>query len=178
MIPLAELSIRAQENLRSVQEKIKKGLIPTDMGNISHRCIDCKNFAEKQPDLEFSLQDFLLVELLGWFKGDFFTWVDAPPCAKCQGVTQLSHMSSDPNDLVYTGRVEVYKCSSCPDLTKFPRYNDLNILLETRRGRCGEWARVFTLLCLALGWDARYVVDELDHVWTEVDSNDRVNLLI
>ncbi|KAJ3659594.1 hypothetical protein Zmor_011277 [Zophobas morio] len=149
LIPLDRLEINAQRNLRYVQTKIKK---------------------EKMQDPEFSIQDMLLIELLTWFKEEFFSWVDTPLCNSCGGKTVMSHMSSDRADLVYTSRVEVYKCPSCQQPTKFPRYNDLNILLETRRGRCGEWAQVFTLLCRSLGWDARYVVDELDHVWTEVYS--------
>lgn len=59
-------------------------------------------------------------------------------------------------------------CSSCKKYTPFPRYTDLNILMVTRKGRCGEWANVFTLFCRSLGWDARHVIDQTDHVWTEV----------
>lgn len=63
---------------------------------------------------------------------------------------------------------QVYECAVCFKETEFPRHTDPLKLLQTRRGRCGEWGRCFTFLCLALGWDARLVIDETDHVWTEV----------
>ena len=72
--------------------------------------------------------------------------------------------------------VQVYSCDICHVKTSFPRYNDPEKLLETRRGRCGEWANCFTLMCRALGWETRYVADETDHVWTEVKNMSSVNL--
>ncbi|GJQ78291.1 hypothetical protein Trydic_g22132 [Trypoxylus dichotomus] len=149
VIPIPQLEANAQENLRTLQKELKKG---------------------KLDDLEVTIQDMLILELLNWFKNDFFTWVDSPPCENCKGATKFSHMSNDPDLLKYTNRVEMHKCGSCGALTPFPRYNDLNILMATRKGRCGEWANCFTLLCRAMGWDARHVFDETDHVWTEVYS--------
>jgi peptide-N4-(N-acetyl-beta-glucosaminyl)asparagine amidase len=68
--------------------------------------------------------------------------------------------------------VEVYRCPKCPTQTRFPRYNHPLALLDSRRGRCGEWANCFTLMCRACGYDARLVSDWTDHVWTECFSTD------
>lgn len=63
-----------------------------------------------------------------------------------------------------------YLCTknSCNTISEFPRYNDIEKLLVSRSGRCGEFANCFTFLCRCLGYDARYVYSTSDHVWTEV----------
>lgn len=122
-----------------------------------------------------SVEDQLLLELLAWFKESFFQWMDSPSCSSCHGKTQSrGHVAPTQQELAYqAGRVEQYQCTvvQCGALSRFPRYNDPLRLMETRVGRCGEWANCFTLCCLAVGLEARFVVDWTDHVWTEVYSN-------
>jgi peptide-N4-(N-acetyl-beta-glucosaminyl)asparagine amidase len=65
-------------------------------------------------------------------------------------------------------RVEQYMCDRCNVVTEFPRYNDIEKLLVTRKGRCGEFANMFTFLCRCFKYDARYIFCTSDHVWTEV----------
>ncbi len=109
-------------------------------------------------------------ELLRWFKADFFKWTNAPACGFCSGKTQNAGMGQpSPQEAAdLASRVEIYTCQACGTVTRFPRYNKATKLLETRNGRCGEWANCFTLLCRSLGFPARLVMDWTDHVWTEV----------
>ena len=102
-----------------------------------------------------SLSAALAQELLAWFKGSFFKWVDAPPCGSCgAAATAGAGMGAPTADEAAhgAGRVEVYACRACGAGTRFPRYNDPVKLLETRRGRCGEWANCFTLCCRSVCW--------------------------
>lgn len=146
-IPVQELKRRSQEKL-SRARKLDKGT------NISD-------------------EDFLLLELLHWFKEEFFQWVNNILCSKCGGQTKSRGEALFPNDDERkwgASRVEDHYCDACQFSNRFPRYNDPEKLLETRRGRCGEWANCFTLCCRAIGFEARYVWDYTDHVWTEVYS--------
>ncbi|WCJ43905.1 Peptide-N(4)-(N-acetyl-beta-glucosaminyl)asparagine amidase [Euphorbia peplus] len=112
-----------------------------------------------------------LLQLLFWFKASF-RWVNAPPCDGCGSDTINQGMGAAlPSEIQYgANRVEIYRCSNCSRITRFPRYNDPLKLLETRRGRCGEWANCFTLYCRAFGYDSRLILDFTDHVWTECFS--------
>ena len=116
-------------------------------------------------------RDCLLILLLAWFKNDFFSWTNTH-CKKC-GVDTKFHSNDIPNaeeKLWDCGNVECYQCFNCYNITRIPRYNHPQKLLETCTGRCGEWANCFTLCCRAVGFEARYVFDWTDHVWTEVYS--------
>jgi peptide-N4-(N-acetyl-beta-glucosaminyl)asparagine amidase len=99
--------------------------------------------AESQ-DSNWGHQDHLIRELLNWFKHDFFSWVNAPPCSTC-GSETVGQGSSAPTEQERrdgAGHVELFLCKSCGKGERFPRYNNAGTLLQTRRGRCGEWANV------------------------------------
>lgn len=135
------------------------------------------NIAREFSDDEIpSFEDCLMETLLCWFKREFFTWVDTPCCWNCSNLsTNLVGMTSpSPTDLKHGAhRVEAFSCGKCGATSLFPRYNDPVKLLETRKGRCGEWANCFTFICRCLDLDVRFVVDWTDHVWTEYYSESK-----
>ncbi|RVE66659.1 hypothetical protein OJAV_G00109890 [Oryzias javanicus] len=127
-----------------LQQKARSVIPHQELADAAGRGL--KQAREADPGCKLGAEDFLVLELLRWFKQDFFSWVD---CLL---------------------RVENHFCQTCQLSTRFPRYNNPEKLLQTRRGRCGEWANCFTLCCRVMGLEARYIWDSTDHVWTEVYS--------
>lgn len=131
---------------------------------------------KKHPSL--GMQDCLVLELLHYFKNDFFTWVTKPKCTNCGKCEDNIVMKGavpppNPNPDEIT-RVEVYTCNDCGINVAFPRINNPVRLLYTRKGRCGEWVNCFMLVLKAvLGEDSktRYVWNNEDHVWCEYYSH-------
>ncbi|OAQ28419.1 cysteine proteinase [Linnemannia elongata AG-77] len=134
---------------------------------------EAEAMADEFPD--DNIDDIVIRRLLHWFKNEYFTWVNQPPCTRCEAsTTSIGGVAPSAQErLQGAGMVETYKCTApdCHQITRFPRYGGMpKILFETRRGRCGEWANCFTVCCRALGYKARFVHDTTDHVWTEVWS--------
>lgn len=113
----------------------------------------------------------MIEELAIWFKKEFFSWVNSPSCWNCAEASTRAVGMTVPsqNEAKHdASRVELYVCNKCGAEVRFPRYNSPLKLMETRKGRCGEWANAFTCFCRALEIEARFVVDWTDHVWAEV----------
>ncbi|UJR10898.1 hypothetical protein I4U23_015086 [Adineta vaga] len=128
---------------------------------------------KKKDATDLEKRDFLLLELLRWFKEDFFTWFDRPNCERCKTVMEFADYTQPTREEREKGdahRVELYRCSTCSSNYRFPRFNAPWKLLETRCGRCGEAANLFSCICRALSFPTRYIYDPTDHVWTEVYS--------
>lgn len=149
LMPLERLRMQATQRMRSLQTAIKHGA-----------------YASADP----CYRDMLLAELVDWFRTSFFEWIDALACPQCdnrrppsKGMRTAVAATSGEHT-----RVELSQC--CGRTLEFHRYNDVAVLLRTRRGRCGEFANAFTFLCRCAGFEARLVVATFDHVWTEVYS--------
>jgi peptide-N4-(N-acetyl-beta-glucosaminyl)asparagine amidase len=128
------------------------------------------NYA-RDDDILYRGNALFLKHLTLYFKENVMTWVNQPPCQNCGNQTMESRQTRGPQTQEEldggASRVEVYDCSSCQNTTTFPRYNSVRKLLETRKGRCGEYANLFGLYCRAVGFETRYVSDFTDHVWVE-----------
>lgn len=113
-----------------------------------------------------------VMAMLKWFKQDFFQWVNELECPQCKIKCTFTTTTVEEEIRYGASRVELFKCPQCLSIYRFPRYNDPLKLLETRRGRCGEWANCFLLLLKSapLKLQLRYILDLTDHVWVEYYS--------
>lgn len=160
-------TVLAHEN--DTEQGIARSLV--DYVKISSYCNSIK-----QSNDSMGWDVIFLEGLLQWFKNDFFKWCNAPRCshASCSSIEEATKfIRVDPpleneKSQGWASRVEIFQCQSCSNVTRFPRFNKASHLLTTRQGRCGEFANSFGLLCRALGFDTRYVLDFTDHVWVEV----------
>jgi len=118
-------------------------------------------------------RDQVLKELTRWFKKDFFKWFNPPACANCGEKMACKGMVQPlPAEAQYgAGRVELYQCAKQCYPFRYPRYNHPAKLLQTRTGRCGEFANCFAACARAMGFETRWVLDFTDHVWVEVYSD-------
>ena len=127
--------------------------------------------------------DIFVIELMAWFKNEFFKWFDGYECDSCTVKTPEGNIKKlkfkptgydQANQIEASdgaGTVEKYSCDGCNKTLRFPRYHSRpEKLLSWRKGRCGEFANCFALILRSLGYDTRRVLDWTDHVWCEVYS--------
>ncbi|EKU23366.1 peptide-N4-(N-acetyl-beta-glucosaminyl)asparagine amidase, partial [Nannochloropsis gaditana CCMP526] len=109
-----------------------------------------------------------LKRLLEWFKEGFPYYKST--CLHCGHPNHMIGVvaPSPPERALNATLTEIYVCGACGKIYRFPRSVSLRHVLQTRRGRCGEYSRLFFKTTEALGYVSCWVVDWEDHVWVEV----------
>lgn len=83
------------------------------------RIIPYKKFKENAKELlgkieneDISEKDLILIELLNWYKNEFFQWVNKPDCKQCGTAQSINFVENDePTDIEkngWAGNVEIY----------------------------------------------------------------------
>uniref|UniRef100_A0A7S4U6J7 Transglutaminase-like domain-containing protein n=1 Tax=Guillardia theta TaxID=55529 RepID=A0A7S4U6J7_GUITH len=111
-----------------------------------------------------------LKELLNWFKKEFPYYDQGCfHCGNKEGQRLGSVKASEQEEEFLARRSEILFCPSCSRYSRFVRYNTVNKVIETKKGRCGEYSMFMYHVMQSLGYETRWVVDWTDHVWVEVD---------
>jgi peptide-N4-(N-acetyl-beta-glucosaminyl)asparagine amidase len=61
---------------KNLRHYIRSSIIPLDDFN--------RKISNKKTSTDIDKRDLLLIELLRWFKEEFFTWFDKPNCNRCK----------------------------------------------------------------------------------------------
>ncbi|CAB1109414.1 unnamed protein product [Ectocarpus sp. CCAP 1310/34] len=107
--------------------------------------------------------------ILEWFRQEFpYYYSGCHTCGNGDNNTFVGYVYPTAEEREFrAGLTEVYLCSSCGHVSRFPRYTAVSKVLDTHRGRCGEYSVLMLRLLEALGYTCRWVVDWADHVWVE-----------
>ena len=126
----------------------------------------------RNPAHNFNETLAILKDLSVWFRSQFPYFYDACLASDCRNTENNSFTGylypTEVERKDKAGRTELYHCSKCGGQHRFPRFNNVIKVLETRRGRCGEYSVLFLRMLRLLGYQVRWVVDWADHVWVEV----------
>lgn len=163
IVPLETLSLKTSRKLFQIKLLMEKS--------------SSSQTNQSESTCQLNSKDAFLVELLAWFKQDFFKWHKPSVCDCKSSENELFDMKfvgltkpTVDESKWLANNVELYKCPGCRREERFARYNHPTKLLQTRIGRCGEWANCFAGICVALNYEVRIVVESGDHVWVEVRS--------
>jgi hypothetical protein len=121
----------------------------------------------RRPDQSFESTLLILKEFSLWFKEEFPYYYNK--CFNCsEAGTFLGICSSSDFERSFKSNVtEMYCCPKCLNVYRFPRFNNMLKVLETRRGRCGEYSILFQRMLRLLGYQTRWIADWTGHVWVE-----------
>jgi peptide-N4-(N-acetyl-beta-glucosaminyl)asparagine amidase len=132
-------------------------------------------FSDENDSFQHSSYSIIFFQRLCRYFKSGMTWINQPMCPQCQTADHVKFIRTRGPETQTeiqgkASRVEVYQCTACQNENHiaFPRYNCPRTLLQTRQGRCGEYANLFGLYCRAVGYHTRYILDMTDHVWIEV----------
>ncbi|CAK9071187.1 unnamed protein product [Durusdinium trenchii] len=109
-----------------------------------------------------------LKEFFTWFRRNFPYYHGH--CERCMRVTHflgVARPSDDERQEGGAGVSEVNFCEGCNVSSLFPRFRRVRPVLDTHRGRCGEYSWLALRFLEALGFPARWVDNHAGHAWVE-----------